>query len=115
MRRPCEQERWFSASSSNWRCSRGVAALAVELTRGAAPWVGWPLAVGAVLAVAALWGALLSPKAPIRLPAPAKLLIELALFAGVALGLAISGHWLPAAAGLGLWAADRAVLAATAR
>lgn len=91
----------------------GVGMIAVELTRRAPAWIGWPLAALAVLAVGVVWGALLSPKAPVRLPASARLLLELLLFGAVALGLVLLGFWLPAAIGFVLWAADRAALALT--
>ena len=45
-------------------------------------WWGWPV-LGILLGVAviAVWGAWIAPKAPRRLPDPMRILIELAIFA----------------------------------
>jgi hypothetical protein len=54
------------------------------------------LALAAPLAAALAWGAVVSPRARVAAPAPARLLVELALFA--------SGAWALAAAGRPRWA-----------
>lgn len=45
-------------------------------------WWGWPV-LGILLGVAVIvvWGAWLAPKAPLRLPDPMRLLVELTVFA----------------------------------
>ena len=79
-------------------------------------WGGWAwlLVVLAPLAVALLWGRLLSPKATVALPAAVRLAVETLLFVGVGAGLVATGVVVPAVVGVALWAADRAVLALTA-
>jgi len=72
---------------------------------------GWPVAVLAVVVVAALWGLFLSPKAPVVLPEGVRLLLESALVLGVAAGLFVIGPAAVAGVGAGLWVVDRAVLA----
>lgn len=63
----------------------------------------WAAAALAPLAVAVLWGLLLSPRARFPLPPAAKLVIETLLFAAlVACGLAAA-----ALVGVAVWAADR--------
>jgi Protein of unknown function (DUF2568) len=49
------------------------------------------LAVGLPVAAGALWGAFVAPKARIRVSEPARLAIELALFASAALALVLVG------------------------
>jgi hypothetical protein len=56
------------------------------------------LAVLLPLVAAGTWGALVAPKAPRRLPDPARLLVELVLFGAAAAGLVHSGHPVLAAA-----------------
>ena len=90
----------------------GAAAVAWRLVGG---WAGIVVAVAAVLAIAVVWGLLLSPKANVRLPEAAKLGIETLLFALVAVGLAATGLWIVAAAGFAIWVIHRLVLAATSR
>ena len=86
----------------------GVAILTYSLVPG---WWRWPAAIAAVLAVAAFWGLVLSPKAAVALPGPAALGIEAALFVGTGAGLFLIGLGIPAAIGVALWIADRVVLA----
>lgn len=45
-----------------------------------------------VIAIAA-WGAFVAPRARTRWPDPARLLLEIALFAAACAGLIIVGHW----------------------
>lgn len=64
-------------------------------------WWGWRagdsalarvlLAVGAPAIFAAVWGLLIAPKATRRLPDPARLAVEVVLFAGVAAALVAAG------------------------
>lgn len=61
---------------------------AVRLVDGPA---GWVLGLVATAAATAVWGLLLSPRRRIRLPLPARVAIELALFAAAAALLAASG------------------------
>jgi hypothetical protein len=94
-------------------------ALELALLTGAAvlAWhaaAGWQRCAAVVLApaaVAILWGLLLSPKAAIPLPKTVMLIIEAALFAGIAAGLLTVGSGIPAAVGLAVWLIDRAALA----
>ena len=66
----------------------GVAVVVTRLLPG--PW-GWVAAAVAVVAVATLWGLLLSPKAKVALPAGVRLAIEAALFVGTGLRWPWSG------------------------
>ena len=66
----------------------GVAVWAVPL---AALWRVL-LVVAAVVAVAAVWGLLLSPRRRVAAPLAVRVVIELALFVAVAAGLAVAGH-----------------------
>lgn len=86
----------------------GVAALAWRLADG---WWRWPAAILAVVAVATLWGLLLSPKAKVNLPASAALALEAALFLGVGAGLIAMGIVVPAVTGVTVWILHRIVLA----
>lgn len=86
----------------------GVAVLAWNLTSGG--W-RWPTVILAVVAVAILWGLLLSPKATVSLPSPVALGIEAALFIGAGAGLFLIGLGVPAAIGVALWLIDRVALA----
>ena len=54
--------------------------------------VHWALAVLAPVAAAALWGALVAPKAARRLRDPARLVVELVVFFGAGAALAAAGH-----------------------
>lgn len=68
----------------------GVAWLGALLGHG-----GWPSVVLAILAVGivvVLWGRLIAPRANRRLSDPARLIVEIVLFAGTAAGLAALGH-----------------------
>jgi len=49
-------------------------------------WLWLVLGVAAVLLVAAVWGVWIAPKSSHRLPDPARLVLELAIFAVAALG-----------------------------
>ena len=65
-------------------------------------WIGgeigssWPVSVLLAIALpvlaAVVWGMFIAPKAPRRLTDPAKLVVELALFAAAVVGLALVGH-----------------------
>jgi hypothetical protein len=61
---------------------------AVRLVDGPA---GWVIGLLATAAATVVWGLLLSPRRPIRLPLVARVAIELALFAAAAALLAASG------------------------
>jgi hypothetical protein len=61
---------------------------AVRLVHGP---LGWALGVALVVAVASVWGVLLSPRRPVRWPVLARILIELVLFAMASALLAKSG------------------------
>jgi Protein of unknown function (DUF2568) len=52
----------------------------------------WVLGLGAPVAVAAVWGLFVSPKAKVDLPRPAAFAIELLVWAAAALALAASGQ-----------------------
>lgn len=53
--------------------------------------VGWVVGLLATAAATVVWGLLLSPRRPVRLPLVARVAIELALFAAAAALLAASG------------------------
>jgi hypothetical protein len=108
---------------------RGVAllvrfALELALLAGAAwgawtasgdHWWRWVFVWLAPLAVATVWGTWLSPRAPRKPAEPVCVLLEAALFGGVAALLWWQGHPWPAVALAGAWALDRAVLATASR
>ena len=50
------------------------------------------LAIAFPLVAAGVWGMFIAPKAPRRLADPAKLVVELGLFAAAVVGLALVGH-----------------------
>ena len=50
------------------------------------------LAITFPLVAAVVWGMFIAPKAPRRLSDPAKVLVELVLFAAAVVGLAVVGH-----------------------
>jgi hypothetical protein len=52
----------------------------------------WLLGVGAPLAAAVVWGALVAPKARWPVPVPARVAVELVLFGAAAGGLAVAGQ-----------------------
>jgi Protein of unknown function (DUF2568) len=56
------------------------------------PVAGGVTAAVLVVATAALWGLLLSPRRPVDLPLVVRVVVEIALFGGAALGLAAAGH-----------------------
>jgi hypothetical protein len=66
------------------------------------------LAIAAPLAASVVWGLFVAPKARVRLPDEARLLIELAVFAAAAAAFAASGHLWPAIAVAGIAAANSA-------
>lgn len=86
----------------------GVAVVATRLIPG--PW-GWVAAAVAVVAVATLWGLLLSPKAKVALPAGIRLAIEAALFVGTGIALAVVGMPVAGLTGAGVWVLHRVALA----
>jgi hypothetical protein len=53
--------------------------------------IEWALGLGAPLAFAMTWGALVAPKAPYRLQDPARLILEGAVFAAAVAALAAAG------------------------
>jgi hypothetical protein len=67
---------------------------ACELAAVAAvAWWGWPwLGLVAAAVVVGLWGAFVAPKAARRLRDPARLLLELAIFAAATASLVAVGH-----------------------
>lgn len=72
--------------------------------------VGWLVAIVAVIVVIGLWSLLLAPKAPARLPEPARLTIETLLVAAVAAALWRSGLWLYALLVAAVWLVDIIVI-----
>ena len=74
-------------------------------------WWRWPVAILVVIGIAVLWGLLLSPKAPISVPGPVKLILEALLFLGVGAALMVTGLAVPAVIGVVIWAADRIAIA----
>lgn len=86
----------------------GAAVAAWRLIGG---WVGVVTAIAAVIALAVVWGLLLSPKAHFTVGAVWQLVIEAVLFFGVAAALWAAGLWLPALVGVAVWAADRVAIA----
>jgi len=53
--------------------------------------VEWALGLGAPVAFAMIWGALVAPKAPYRLEDPARLILEATVFAAAVVALAAAG------------------------
>lgn len=86
----------------------GIAVAAWSGTDGVWRWIA---ASVSVVAVATLWGLLLSPKAAIRIPPLVALLVEAALFVGTAVALVAAGHVIVGVVGVAVWAIDRVVLA----
>lgn len=68
------------------------------------------LAVAFPLLAAVVWGMFIAPKAPRRLADPAKLLVEVVLFAAAVVGLAVVGHPVLAAVLAVVFAVNVAVL-----
>jgi hypothetical protein len=68
-------------------------------------WLGVVLAAGLPLAAAAVWARWVAPRARARLDDPARLAVEVVLFAAAAAGLALVGHPWPAVALAAVWAA----------
>lgn len=60
--------------------------------------LGWWAAVLAPAVLVAVWGRFVAPNSAHRLDDPARLLLELGLFAATGAALAAAGHPLPAAA-----------------
>jgi hypothetical protein len=90
----------------------GVAWLGALIGRGG--WLSVLLAVVGGLAVAALWGLLMAPRAARRLSDPARLLVELVLFVGTGISLAQFGYSTPGVIAMGI-AVVAAVLARASR
>jgi hypothetical protein len=92
-----------------------LAALAALAYWGAetpdAAWARVVLAVGAPLVAALVWGAFVSPKPWVVVPAAVRLVAEIAVFAAAALGLSATGHDVLAGVLIGAWAANRVMLA----
>jgi hypothetical protein len=76
-----------------------------------ATWAKVVLALGAPLVAALIWGAFVSPKPWLVVPAPIKLAAEAVVFVAAALGLAGTGHDVVAGILIGAWVANRAMLA----
>jgi|HubBroStandDraft_5_1064220.scaffolds.fasta_scaffold05068_6 hypothetical protein len=78
-----------------------LATIAVLAWAGASASAGLPvrivLAVGLPVVLMAFWGQLMAPRARRRLAEPGRLVVELIIFLAAAIGLAVSGHVLPAA------------------
>jgi hypothetical protein len=74
--------------------------------------VGLAVGAGAALALAAAWGAFVSPKAPWRLPDPWRLAAELVAFALATVALAVGGQALLAVGYAVVAVADEAILLA---
>lgn len=70
----------------------GLAALALWGFRVADGALQWVLGLGAPLVMAIAWGLFMSPKAPVRLEDPLRLLAELAIFGGACAALATAGR-----------------------
>lgn len=75
----------------------GVGWLGALLGRGGA--LSVVLAIVGVGVIVVLWGLLLAPRASRRLPDPARLVVEIVLFAGTAVALSALGHPVPAIVG----------------
>jgi hypothetical protein len=75
------------------------------------PAAGILAAAALVTVVGALWGVLLSPRRPVDMPLPLRVVIEIVLFATAGFGLAASGH---PSAGVVLLAAELVLLPALA-
>lgn len=73
----------------------------------------WVLAALAIVAVSVVWGLFLSPKAAVKLPGWAALLLEAALFLGAGAGLWLLGFQGLAVLGVVVCAVDRAILSMT--
>jgi hypothetical protein len=80
-------------------------------TQAVAGWPGVALGLGLVVLVAAIWGAVVSPRARVRAPGRIRVAVEVALFGLAGLALASVGQtwW-----GVALLLADVAVLVALA-
>ena len=61
------------------------------LETGPAGW-RWALAAGAVLALFAVWGAFVAPKAAVKLPGPARFAVELGVWTAAAAALWATGQ-----------------------
>ncbi len=70
----------------------GLAALAYWGFHSAGGAPQWLLGLGAPLAMAVAWGLFMSPKAPVRLKDPGRLLAELAIFGAACAALAAAGR-----------------------
>lgn len=83
---------WFALAAVRFAtelCLLGAAAVAgTRLVEGAA---GWALAIVLAVAVGAVWGVAIAPKAGRRLADPARLVVEVVLFASIGILLAATG------------------------
>lgn len=75
----------------------GLAWIGVDLGPGVA--LSVVLAVVFVVAIGVFWGLLMAPRARRRIKYPARLMVEIVLFAGTAAGLIAYGHVVPATVG----------------
>lgn len=71
----------------------------------------WPLTVAAPVLLAIVWALIMSPKAPVQLPAGVKLLCEAVLFIGAGAALFMFGYVIQAGIGVIVWIAHRIALA----
>jgi len=71
---------------------------------------GWALGLGLPVVVIAIWGAFVAPRAARRLEDPARLVLELVLFALGMGALAAVGQWPWGVALFAVFAIDRALL-----
>jgi Protein of unknown function (DUF2568) len=69
-----------------------LTAYAVIGTALVAGWLGWVVSLALVLLVAGLWGTWLAPKRRIDAPRHVRIVLELVLFVGAGIGLALVGH-----------------------
>ncbi|UJP10488.1 YrdB family protein [Microbacterium sp. KUDC0406] len=86
----------------------GAAAAAWRLTPGGWAWV---TALAAVVLIAVIWGAFLSPQARITIPVPARVVLEAVLFGGAGVALWVTGIGGAGIALFSAWALDRIAIA----
>ncbi|WP_405091350.1 YrdB family protein [Micromonospora sp. NBC_01392] len=97
----------------------GIFLLEVALLAAAGFWggtldAGWPVrllaGLGAPLVMAVVWGLFCSPRATVRLPAPAKLGVQSACFLTGGVLLTLTGHFPAGAVLVLLWAVTKMLL-----
>jgi hypothetical protein len=84
-------------------------ALEIAALVGIGVYGGWPLGLALVGVAIVLWGVFAVPgdpsrsgKAPVKVPGKVRLLVELAVFVGGAVAMALHGWWIPAGIDAGL-------------